>query len=290
MSEFHDDTQLHRRDDQSPAGEQQTGIAFDVAISNRWAVGPGANGGYVAGLMARGIIESLSELLPDAEGLIRSMTSHYLRPPSPGPAVLVVQPVRLGRAVSIIDSTLWRDNKMLSTARAVVGPAREGTVEFTDRNAPQFPHPDTIEREAWDNPNFVRARYDTRYVVGRPSDHFSGADTDVAEVAGWIRTGDHTPVDAALAIALTDSWIPAVMVRSGFEDKVLNTLDLTSHLFHSFEPPVDDWIAVRNRTSVSRDGYADIDTELWSTDGVLLGQGRQLGLLLPRPDPATLGG
>lgn len=280
MTEFDDDTRLSRLHD-----DEGSGITFDTTISHRWAVGPGANGGYIAGLMARGIVESLADLLPDeAARLVHSMTSHYLRPPTPGPARVVVSPVRLGRAVSVIDATIWRDGKMLSTARAVVGPARDGTTEFTDRTAPDFASPDTIEAETWENPNFVRARYDTRYVVGRPIDHFSGADTDIAEVAGWIRTADHAPVDVPLAIALTDSWIPAVMVRNGFADKVLSTLDLTSHLFHPFDPPIDDWIAVRNRTSVSRDGYADIDTELWTADGVLVGQSRQLGLLLPRPD------
>lgn len=283
MTEFHDDTQLTL---QSQSADEYT---FALTISDRWAVGPGANGGYIAGLMARGVVESIPHLLPEAVGVtLHSMTSHYLRPPTPGPAILVVAPLRLGRGVSVIDASIWRDDKLLSTARAIVGPDRQGTTEFTDRVPPSFDPPESIERETSDNPNFVRARYDTRYAVGRPMEEFSGADVMVAEVAGWIRTTDHAAVDVPLAIALTDSWIPAVMVRSGFEDKVLSTLDLTAHLFHPFTPPIDDWIAVRNRSSVSRGGYADIDTELWSTDGVLLGQSRQLGLLLPRPDLTTL--
>lgn len=283
MSEFSDDTRLVRRD-----GDANNTATFDLTISDRWAVGPGANGGYIAGLMARGIVESLGSFLPDDSAAVRSMTTHYLRPPIPGSAVLTIEPLRLGRSVSVIDATLSRDNKVLSTTRAVVAPPWPDTTEFSDRTPPDFPPPESFTRETWDNPNFVRARYDTRYAVGRPEAGYTGANTTVAEVAGWIRTNDHAPVDVALAIALTDSWIPAVMIRVGFEDKVLNTLDLTSHLFHPFSPPIDDWIAVRNRTSISRDGYADIDTELWSTDGVLLGQGRQLGLLLPRPDVSTL--
>lgn len=283
MSEFHDDSALN------PANGDSGTMAFDVTISDRWSVGPGANGGYIAGVMARGVVESISTFLPDAPDVaLRSMTSHYLRPPIPGPAQLIVEPLRLGRSVSVIDATLRRDNKLLTTARAVLGPPRQGTTEFSDRTAPKFPAPETLAKEEWDNPNFVRSRYDTRYVTGRPVNAFDGADTDVAEVAGWIRTIDHAPIDVPLAIALTDSWMPAVMVRNGFEDKVLNTLDLTSHLFHPFNPAINDWIAVHNRTSISRDGYADIDTELWSTDGLLLGQSRQLGLLLPRPDPTSL--
>ncbi len=283
MSEFHDDSRL------TPTNSEPGTTAFDLTISDRWSVGPGANGGYIAGVMARSVVESLGTLLPDGEDIaMRSMTSHYLRPPIPGPARLVVEPLRLGRSVSVIDVSLVRDDKLLTTARAIVGPRRGGTVEFVDRTPPMFPAPDTLEREVWDNPNFVRSRYDTRYVIGRPVNEFDGADTHVAEVAGWIRTTDEAPVDIPLAIALTDSWMPAVMVRHGFEDKVLNTLDLTSHLFHPFAPPVTGWIGVQNRTTVSHDGYADIDTELWSEDGKLLGQSRQLGLLLPRPDRTQL--
>ncbi len=279
MSEFHDDTRL------APVPHEGAGPhVFGVVISDRWAVGPGANGGYVAGMLARAVLETIPALAPpDNDWTIHSMAAHYLRPPVPGPAQVVVQPLRLGRAISIIDASLVRDEKILSTARFVVGSTGTETLDFTDRTPPVFPPPESLPREEWDNDKFIRARYDTRYAIG--AEH-NVAET--SEVSGWIRTADHAIVDLPLAVALTDSWMPAAMIRLGFEDHLLSTLDLASHFFHSFDPPIDDWLCMTNKTTVSRRGFADIDTEIWSADGELLAQGRQLGLLVPRPDLSTL--
>ncbi|MEZ5227522.1 MAG: hypothetical protein R2710_12830 [Acidimicrobiales bacterium] len=72
MNEFHTDTRLE---------ETRTG-GYRVDVSDRWSVGAGANGGYLAGLLAKGLLTATGR------GDLRSLTVHCLAPGTPGMAEL----------------------------------------------------------------------------------------------------------------------------------------------------------------------------------------------------------
>ena len=57
------------------------------------------------------------------------------------------------------------------------------------------------------------------------------------------------------------------------------TIDLTVH-FRAPLPLADSLLLGRFRSSLVRDGFFDEDGELWTPDGTLVAQSRQLGLLL----------
>lgn len=289
VSEFHDDVAIAVRVTESGADGGEATVVLDATVSDRWSVGFGANGGYTAALLANGVIQGGVELGADpADGWsLRTLTSHFLRPPTPGAAELVVTPVRLGRGLSVLDVALQRDGKKLAVGRGVIGRPRDVASpdhQWADRVMPDLPSPDSLPREEWENENFLRARYDTRYARGGVR---AGGDDSVTE--GWFRTADHASVDTLLAVAMSDGWMPAPMVRTGTDGLFASTVDLTTHLYHSFDEPIEGWVAAFNRSTYSADGYTDVDTELWSEDGRFLALARQLVMLLPLDPSLNLG-
>jgi acyl-CoA thioesterase len=60
------------------------------------------------------------------------------------------------------------------------------------------------------------------------------------------------------------------------------TIDLTVH-FRSARLAADDWFLARFRTRSSIEGFLEEDGEIWSRDGRLLVQSRQLALVMALP-------
>jgi hypothetical protein len=89
---------------------------------------------------------------------------------------------------------------------------------------------------------------------------------------------DEHPVDAALVVALTDAWIPAPFVVKR-EPFAAPTIDLTVHIRAPLPLPPQPVLGEFTST-VSRDGFFEEDGLLWTPDGRLLAQSRQLALAL----------
>jgi acyl-CoA thioesterase len=124
-----------------------------------------------------------------------------------------------------------------------------------------------------------RGRFEQRFAIGSPP-FTSGP---VAETGGWIRTSDHDPIDDVLLAALTDAWPPAVFARLDARVGV-PTVDLTIH-FRGAPPAAPGWCLVRFRTAEVVDGYLEETGEIWSDDGRLLAESRQLAVVLGPPAP-----
>lgn len=261
LSEFDHDTAL------TGAGPGR----FDVEVPARWSTGPGANGGFVAGLLTKAALEDAPLDQP-----LRMVSVHYLRPASPGAAHLGVAAVHRGRTMSLIDVVLERDGKSLALARVTLSADRDVEGAFLDRRPPNFPPPELVPTVDWyDDPNYLRSRFDTRFVVGgRPP-----IELDRCESSGWIRTVDHAPVTVPLLVAMTDTFVPPPVMRAPHWGT--STLNLTVHVFEPHATPIDDFLAVTNRSTVASAGHVDTDTEIWTRDGRLLALGRQLSLTLP---------
>jgi acyl-CoA thioesterase len=120
----------------------------------------------------------------------------------------------------------------------------------------------------------IHARYDVRPALG--TEPFASGPE--ALTGGWIRTVDDDPVDEVLVAALTDAWVPAVFSRVPLPVGV-PTVDLTIH-FRQAPSGAPGWSLVRFRTLLAAEGYLEEDGEVWSADGRLLAQSRQLAVLL----------
>jgi hypothetical protein len=105
---------------------------------------------------------------------------------------------------------------------------------------------------------------------------------EAALTGGWLRFLDGRPIDVPAAAMLTDAWWPAVWSRLRQVPRA-PTMDLTIHFRRPLPEPGERVLALfRSRLGV--DGFVDEEGELWSPDGRLLVQSRQLAVFLAAPD------
>ncbi len=238
---------------------------FDCAIDPSWWVVAGPNGGYLAAIAVRAFEAHLGA----TEWPLRSLTMHYLRAPEPGTARVEVIVERQGRSVTFARARVAQDDRPCATAVAVLAEGRD-SIELADVVAPDVARPDSVE-----------VLPQTEGPVPPFAEHFHfrpaiEAAEGRAMAGGWLRLRDKRELDQPLVTALCDSWFPAVFALGG-GPMAVPTLDLTVHLRAPLPRP-DDWVLGRFRTRVIGDGLLEEDGELFSTDGRLLAQSRQLAL------------
>ncbi len=258
MGDFERDTAVVARGD---------GI-FDCDIRPDWWVIAGPNGGYIGAI----IVRALSTAPEIGSRPLRSITFHYLAPPREGAAEVQVEAERHGRTVSFMRARLVQNERVTATAAAVFADDRGG-LELDQVDVPRVRPPEESPEtpEAPEGPPFSR-QFDYRPAIGTRA--FGGGDE--ALTGGWLRYRDERTLDAAAIVALTDSWIPAVFAVTT-EPVAVPTVELTVHLRGALPRP-HDWTLGRYRTRLARDGFLEEDAELFSRDGELLAQARQLAL------------
>ena len=260
MSRFAADTAVE------PLGDGR----YAAQLDRGWWIERGPNGGYLAAIVLRAI---LAEAGGDRR-TPRSFTLHFLRPPVEGPAEVVVEVLRQGRTLATVRARMEQDGQACIEALAAVAGSRPG-MEFDDAAPPAVPPPEELTAAA-EPPTTIpmRGRYEYRHGIGMPP----GSNADEALTGGWVRLTDGEPVDHAVVAALTDGWVPALFSRMQSPVGV-PTIDLTVHFRHQ-PPEQPGWCLVRFRTRVAAEGYLEEDGEVWSEDGRLLAQSRQLAAML----------
>lgn len=247
---------------------------FGAEMSERWWVGRGPNGGYVAAVVLRAILAATGDARPP-----RSLTVQYPRAPKAGPVELRVEIEREGSRATFVSARMEQDGKVQATALGVLSEdwAEDGFVELEmpDAGEPgELYALDPGERPGM--PQMLQ-NYRTRPALGEQA--FSGGP---ARNGAWIRTREPRLLDAPLAAAFLDTWFPAPFIRIE-SPRPAPTIDYTVH-FRSPLPPAgatpEDVYLVAFRSGLARHGFFEEDGELWSADGVLLAQSRQLALLL----------
>jgi acyl-CoA thioesterase len=250
-------------------------------LDRAWWVHRGPNGGYLAAIALR----ALSDAVADPERAPRSLTVHYAAPPAEGALDIAAVVERAGRSLSSCSARLTQDDRLIGLALAAFSRPRPGP-EFADMRPPDAPPPEQcpmIEAPR-DDPLIpaIALRWDNRYVRGGvPGEPVRGE----AVTTRWIRLPEGHVVDGLVAAAITDAAIPAVFGRVD-EPIFVPTVDLTIHFRSSL--PVrgarpDDYVLADFRTKVAAEGFLEEDGEIWTRDGVLLAQSRQLAAVLPLP-------
>ncbi len=260
MSPFDADTALE------PVGEG----CWRGAVPPTWSIGTGPNGGFMAALAARAV--QLASGWPP-----RSLTLHYLLPPAEAPIDVAVTSVRQGRSTAFLRLDLLQEDRPVVTAMAVCGAWYDSAPSWSDAVAPELPAPedcDRIDPDLGGAPPIL-GRYDMRIAPVREEA------ARPARVAGWIRTAQPRAADNVAFAAMTDAFVPPAFFRAG-EPVSVPTLELTIH-FRGLAPPGEHpWIAAAFATRVAAGGVCEEDGELWSADGRLLAQSRQLALVRRR--------
>lgn len=251
------------------------GGRYAANVDEAWWIERGPNGGYLAAIVLRAV---LAEAAAD-DRRPRSMTLHYLRPPAVGACEVEVVTERAGRGLSTLTARLRQGGRDCVLAVVALGVDRPGP-SLHDHPPPAVPPADEVppRPEGSVGPDIpFRHRFELRPTIGA----LPFASGDEALTGGWIRTADDDPVDEVLLAALTDAWPPAIFSRLELPIGV-PTVELTIH-FRNAPDCAPGWCLVRFRTLEAAEGYLEESGEVWSADGRLLAESRQLAVLLP-PD------
>ncbi|MCC7078135.1 MAG: thioesterase family protein [Acidimicrobiia bacterium] len=262
------------------SGERAT-IAFRANLSERWWVFKGPNGGYVAAVLTRAVLEA-------SEGgsrRPRSVTIHYLARPRAGACEIEVTVEREGRTLTFTSVRLVQDGAVKALGLVVLGGDRGDAVEFQDVTMPVVPPPEECPTLAdlagtYVVPAEISARYEIRPALGEVPGSASG---ERALTGAWIRFTEPYVPDSLFVVAAADGMPPAVLTRHLHGSRLFGvpTVDLTIHLHEPLPLPqagVGDWCFAVFRTKKSRAGLLDEDGEIWSRGGLLLAQSRQHAL------------
>ncbi|MDA0185433.1 thioesterase family protein [Solirubrobacter phytolaccae] len=244
-------------------------IALDAdgngAIADGWMTARGPHGGYVMAILAQAMERA-------AGRQARSLTVHFLRPPAIGPVQTQVTVERAGRSMSTVTGRLEQDGKPVALGLGAYAGAYDAP-DVGELPMPDVPPPSAEQEPLPGAPPF------THQMIMQPrfgAAPFTGADASV--VGGWIGFRDGRPLDGPAMCVMADGYYPAIWPRLTALHPA-PTIDLTVHFRAPL--PVTGPLLARFTSKLARDGYFEEDGELWTADGTLVAQSRQLALLLP---------
>lgn len=235
-------------------------------VDPSWFVVSGPNGGFVAALAARAI-ELRSERPP------RSLTLHYLEAPVEGPIDVATTIERDGRTTASLSLRMTQEGKTVALGLAACAQPREDQPEWHDAVMPELPAPEDCEEFPLDHPRtppYFR-KYEARWVPPQREDR-------PAHITVWLRTRDPRPLDDVVVAALTDAMIPPAFLRMT-RRLFVPTIDLTIHWRAPLPEGDHPWVLGHFVTREGGGGACEEDGELWSQDGRLLAQSRQLAIV-----------
>jgi acyl-CoA thioesterase len=262
--------------------EQETAVErvdrgwFVATVDKRWWVVRGPHGGYLASIALR----ALKETLDDPKRHVRSFTIHYFDAPHEGEMTIHAKIERNGRSITNASARMTQDDRPIGVALGVFSEPWSGP-EFFDALPPEVGPIDAAFKVPNEGPNIppFLGNFDMRWALGAAP--YSGADEAI--VGGWFRLEEPQIADDIVVATYMDAW-PPVMFPIVTDPIVAPTLDLTIHFRRELPLPdtsADDHYIGRFYSHMSNQGFFEEDGELWTRDGVLVAQSRQLALSLP---------
>jgi acyl-CoA thioesterase len=269
---------MSSRFDDETAVRPTGGGRFTATMAESWWVHRGPNGGYHAAVVHR----ALSAAGDHASPAPRAQNVHKPNPAGSGDVQIATELDRIGRSMTTCSARVEQDGRLIALALAAFSAPREG-IEFCDLVMPQVPGPQHyVARPIPPESPPIAHRWDTRWAIGHPP--VPGAPRGARAVAGgWIRLPEGHEVDAFVAAAVTDAWVPPTFSRVE-EPVFVPTVDLTVHFRAELPHPglaADAFVLAAFRTTVAAGGFLEEDGEVWAPDGTLLAQSRQLATVLP---------
>jgi acyl-CoA thioesterase len=244
-----------------PLGDGRYRVRFDRS----WWIARGPNGGFVAAMLVR----AMEAEIASPERQLRSLTVHYTAAPPEGDADVAVTVERTGRSMTTVSARMTTGDRLLALALGAFSTEYESPLAYDEAPMPAVVPPDPMpEPDSSAEMPFVH-RWRLAPALSDHGRAFSG---------GWMAPAQPRPLDAALVVALADTWIPAPFAVTG-RPFAAPTIDLTVHVRAALPRPAEPVLG-EFRSTVSRDGFFEEDGRLWAPDGTLLAQSRQLALAL----------
>lgn len=250
--------------------------SYEAVIDERWNVVRGPHGGYIAAILLR----ALTDAVADDSRSPAALTLYYPAAPAAGPATIRVRSERAGRSMTTLSARMEQDGAPVVLATAAYSAAWPEAVGYDRSERPDVPRPDELDEldRAGLVPPFTQY-IDFRPAVGDPI--FAGSERAVS--GGWMALREPHALDAPLVATLCDAWPPSVFpVTRG--PVLAPTIELSVY-FRAPLPAAGEWVLGVFESRLARGGFFEEDGTLWTADGELLAQSRQLALAIAPPTP-----
>ena len=253
--------------------------SYEGDVDARWWTPRGPLGGYVMALAMRALMLAVD----DASRPPRSLTLYFLSSPKAEPVTLRPLVERTGRSMTMASVRMEQSGVPVALGLAAFsGPWSGETLDESPMPEVEPPAPRTEARQYLDEA--PRPPFRELLVMQRRFGAPFFTRADHAETGGWLGLREERPMDALSVVLLADAWFPAPWPRVD-ELMPAPTIEMTVY-FRAPLPLPDPLLLGRFRTSLVRDGFFEETGELWTPDGTLVAQSRQLALLLQPPDRA----
>jgi acyl-CoA thioesterase len=258
--------------DRAVAVERLRAGRYAAAVEPAWSGPVAPNGGILAATMLRAAEAELGPGTPPA----RTVAAHYLEAPSPGAVEITVEVLRRGKRVSAADVRMHQSARLVCQTTIVFSAPRPQDA-WLAAAPPAVSGPDDVAILEADELTLappVFRQLEMRPVYG--SWPFGIGEEALA--GGWVALrSDDAPLDPARLCALCDLWWPAVFSVLS-RPAAVPTIQLTVHL-RAVAEPVAAPVLARFETLTVGEGHLEERGELWSREGVLLAESRQLALV-----------
>jgi acyl-CoA thioesterase len=260
----------------------QRATALENGVKGRidpsWYQGRGAFGGLLAALS----LGSMRARVADEARTPRSLTVQFCAPAREGPFEITTELLRVGGRITSATARLVQEGKTTTFATASFCRAREpeAAPRYLAAEMPDVERPSALHAVRADLPGAPAffAHVEARFCG--PVMPFSGA--TLASVAAWVRLREPAPYDAGVAALLIDALPPAV-TSTFTSPRPLVSVDFRIDLLETFPLAglaADDSLLVSITSRWADDGYVEELRDLWTSDGRLVAQCRQLLALL----------
>jgi acyl-CoA thioesterase len=241
-------------------------------LSAAWNIGENPNGGYLVSIALNALRQTIDH--PDPV----SVTTHYLRPGiALQPFEVKVDILRSGRTLSTARATMIQNGKTCLEVLSVFGDlAKNSGLDSTIKiPAPNILSPDDCEQRSAGTQGIdlpILNRLDTRLQA------MNTCEEPKAEINGWIRFLDGRDPDVNSLPLFSDAFPPSLFNVLGVIGWV-PTIELTVHVRRR---PAPGWIQAQFRTDDLQQGRMIENGLLWDSNGDLVGQSRQIGLVMKK--------
>lgn len=236
----------------------------EAVLDESWRSLAGVHGGYQVALSV------LAAERAEPEREVRTVATSFLRPALPGPATVLVERVRRGRAITTLSVRLLQRDRVAATSRITMVERRDGADWHEPVDLGVVPPAQAIPLEPPAEAGLV-PHFDHAEAMLDPT-HLPFSRSGVARVGGHVRPLEPRPIDAAWLAMIVDWFPPAAFTRT---DPPVGgiSVDLTVHLHGTrSELAEGEWLTGAFDAEVSRGALALERGRIADVDGTLLAE------------------